>query len=230
MALYGADIPASKLLFSEPTSDLTQRVILLSLPLLHRSGKEGAYAALVLARVFSRTDAVQGLAGFLHWAGAELQDGDRESEASFIASLLELLALLPSMLPAGHLQTLAGFTVDVLLPHLRGTRTATGSGLIRKLMIKARGRWWLTRLSQAKESEEGGIPDGLEDQLDDLMTGLADKVCVLATEGTGPQLTRAGHYRPLLFCQIHRQSHRCSSRRLRFADRLGDHRPLSRDR
>lgn len=144
--------------------------------MLQRSGKEGAYAALVLARVFSRTDAVQGLAGFLDWAEAELREGDREGEANLVASILELLALLPSMLPQGeHLDTLERFTMYHLLPHLRGSRTAASSGLIRKLAIKARGRWWLTRLGQGKE--EGDVPEGLEDELDDLMTGLSDKVC-----------------------------------------------------
>lgn len=174
---YSVDPPAAARLFCAPTSDLTKRVILLAIPLLHRSGKEGAYAALVLARIFSRTDAVQGLAGFLDWAGAEISEGDREGEANIVASILELLALLPSMLPLGYLDTLQRFTDDVLLPHLRGGRTAASSGLIRKLVMKARGRWWLTKLGQAREADgEGELPEGLEEELDDLMTGLADKV------------------------------------------------------
>jgi hypothetical protein len=119
---YDIDLPATSLLFSQSTAPLAQRVTLLALPLLHRSGKEGAYAALVLARIFSRTDAVHGLQGFLDWAGAELDEGDREGEANFVASLLELLALLPSMLPAGHLETLDRFMEDKLVPHLRGGR------------------------------------------------------------------------------------------------------------
>lgn len=171
---YGVDLPASSRLFAQATAPLSKRVILLTLPLLHRSGKEGAYAALVLARIFSRTDAVQGLQGFLNWASAELDEGERESEANFVASLLELLALLPSMLPAGHLDILESFTEEKLVPHLRGSRTAASSGLIRKLVVKAKGRWWMTRL-KASGGEEG-TPDGLEEVLDDLMTGLADKV------------------------------------------------------
>jgi hypothetical protein len=123
--------------------------VLLALQLLHRPGKEGAYAALVLARIYSRTDAVVGLSGFLDWAAEELHEGEREGEANFVASLLELLALLPGMLPPKYLGEVHAFTEERLLPHLRGGRTAASSGLVRKLAVKARGRWWIARLSGA---------------------------------------------------------------------------------
>ncbi|CAK9785549.1 ARM repeat-containing protein [Cutaneotrichosporon oleaginosum] len=163
----GLDVPSHKRLFAAPTSDLAARVVLLALPLLHRPGREGEYAALVLARLFARDDAVQGLPGFLDWAGAELADGEREREANFVTSLLSFLAVIPAMIDASHLLTLCTFLNDTLIPHLAGGATAASSGLIRKLAVKARGRWWLARLRDDM--------DGVEDVLDDLMTALSDK-------------------------------------------------------
>ncbi|BEJ12462.1 hypothetical protein CspHIS471_0209220 [Cutaneotrichosporon sp. HIS471] len=163
----GLDVPSHARLFAAPSSHLAARVILLVLPLLNRPGREGEYAALVLARLFARDDAVHGLPGFLDWAGAELSDGEREREANFVTSLLSFMAVLPAMIDASHLPTLSVFYVDVLIPHLAGGATAASSGLIRKLAIKARGRWWLARLRDDM--------DGVEDVLDDLMTALSDK-------------------------------------------------------
>ncbi|GMK59904.1 hypothetical protein CspeluHIS016_0901210 [Cutaneotrichosporon spelunceum] len=163
----GLDVPSHARLFASPTSDLAARVIILALPLLSRPGREGEYAALVLARLFARDDAVQGLRGFLDWAGAELTDGEREHEANFVTSLLHLLAVLPAMIDASHLPTLSTFYLDILIPHLAGGATAASSGLIRKLAVKARGRWWLARVRDDM--------DGVEDVLDDLMTALSDK-------------------------------------------------------
>lgn len=153
---------------------------MLSLPLLHRPGKEGAYAALVLARVYCRPDAVAALPAFFTWVAGELEEGDKDSEANLVASLLEMLALLPGMLPPGHLHVLKAFTEDRLLPHLRGSRTAAGSSLVRKLAVKARGRWWVSRLTRAtgKDAGEGldeWLADGLEMESDDLLSGLSDK-------------------------------------------------------
>lgn len=170
---YGIDQPSSKLLFSSPLSELAKEVILLSLQLLRKAGKEGSYAALVLARVYSRTDCVQALPGFLLWAEKELEEGESESEANLVTSLLEFMALLPGMLPFGHLDQLMDYMEEKLLPHLRGSRTAAESGLIRKLVVKARGRLWITKLGQVKVEE--GI-EGLEDFLEEFMGGLADKV------------------------------------------------------
>lgn len=163
----GLDVPSHARLFSAPTSDLAARVILLVLPLLRRPGREGEYAALVLARLFARDDAVQGLPGFLDWAGTELADGEREREANLVTSLLSFLAVLPAMIDASHLPTLASFYNDILIPHLAGGATAASSGQIRKLAVKARGRWWLAGLRDNM--------DGVEDVLDDLMTALSDK-------------------------------------------------------
>ncbi|GFZ52002.1 hypothetical protein JCM24511_09773 [Saitozyma sp. JCM 24511] len=168
-AAFQIDLPSYRRLFPTELAPLGERVVLLALQLLHRPGKEGAYAALVLARIYSRTDAVVGLSGFLDWAGDELHEGEREGEANFVASLLELLALLPGMLPPKYLGEIHTFTEERLLPHLRGGRTAASSGLVRKLAVKARGRWWIARLSGAD------MPEGLEDALDDFMSGLSDK-------------------------------------------------------
>ncbi|WVR03591.1 hypothetical protein IAU60_000583 [Kwoniella sp. DSM 27419] len=178
---FGIDQPSAALLFNVPMSDLAQRVALLAIPLLPRPGKEGAFSALVLARLYSREDAVQGLQGFFDWANAEVSDGEREGESHLIASIFELLALLPPMLKATHLSPLESYMEERLLPHLRGSMTAAGSGLIRKLAIKAKGRLWLAKAGKGwasqndDEAEELDLPEGLEDVLDELMGGLSDK-------------------------------------------------------
>lgn len=171
----GLDVVTHDRLFATPTSHLAVRVILLALPLLHRPGREGEYAALVLARLFARDDAVQGLPGFLDWAAGELREGEREREASFVTSLFSFHAVLPSMIDPKHLDILTEFFDRELLPHLAGGATAASSGLIRKLAIKARGRWWLARLGRGLRDAPGDLPDGIEEVLDDLMTGLSDK-------------------------------------------------------
>ncbi|WWC85834.1 uncharacterized protein L201_000701 [Kwoniella dendrophila CBS 6074] len=174
--LYGIDLPSADILFRAPLAVLAQQVVLLSLPLLTRPGKEGAYSALVLARLYSREDTVQGLSGFFEWASHELSEGEKEGEAFLVASLLEFLALLPSMLKPKHVPLLEEFMEDKLLPHLRGSRTASGSGLIRKLAIKAKGRLWLAKLGKVSDDgEEVDLPEGLEEWLDNLMGGLSDK-------------------------------------------------------
>ncbi|ORY25084.1 armadillo-type protein [Naematelia encephala] len=172
------DLPASKRLFSTPTAELARKVVLLTLPVLDRPGKEGAFAGLVLARLFAREDCVQGLAGFLDWAAAELIEGERDAEANFIASILELLAVLPSLLASRHVPLLKDFMDDKLLPHLRGSRTAADSSLIRKLVIKAKGRWWTASLANGNGVNEE-LPDGIEEELDDLMSALGDKDTVV---------------------------------------------------
>lgn len=171
------DIPSQRLLFSSPPSEVARNVILLAIPLLRRAGKEGAYASLVLARLFSREDTVHALPGFLAWAGEEIKDGERDGEANLVASILELLVVLPTMLKPEHLGILAEFTDETLLPHLRGSRTAANSGLIRKLAIKVKGRWWMAKLGKAyKQGGDMDTPDGLEEVLDEMMSGLGDKV------------------------------------------------------
>ncbi|WWD08947.1 hypothetical protein V865_007062 [Kwoniella europaea PYCC6329] len=174
--MYGIDLPSSLILFSTKISPLAQQVILLSIPLLSRPGLEGAYSALVLARIYSREDTVQGLPRFLEWASKEIQEGERELEAHFISSLLQFMALLPSLLKPSHLPALEGFIEENLLPHLQGSRTAAGSGLIRKLAIKAKGRLWLAKIRKSmSDNSDLDLPDGLEEWLDDLMGGLSDK-------------------------------------------------------
>lgn len=140
------DAPSQRRLFASPTSNLARQVVLLSVPLLYRPGKEGAHAAFVLARLYSREDAAGGLAGFLDWAGCELQEGDREGEANLIASIFEFLAKLPTLIKPERLDVLHAFTAETLLPHLQGSRTASTSGLIRKLAFKATGRWWIAKI------------------------------------------------------------------------------------
>lgn len=142
------DYTAQQRLFAIPTAGLARQVILLAAPLLYRPGKEGAYAALVLARLYSREDAAPGLPGFLDWTEQEIKEGEREGEAHLIASVFEFLAVLPNLIKSERLDVLGEFTEEVLLPHLRGSRTAATSGLIRKLAIKAKGRWWMAKLGK----------------------------------------------------------------------------------
>ena len=170
------DLSSRQLLFSTKVSNTARDITILTIPLLHCPGKEGTYAALVLVRLFSRSDGVHGLDGFLSWAARELEEGERESEASFVASLLEFLAALPESVPNNHLDAIRSFMDHVLLPHLRGSRTASSSGLIRKLAVKAQGKWWMAVLKQQKHGDE--LPDGLEEQLDSLMGSLSDKVSI----------------------------------------------------
>lgn len=144
------DHTAQQRLFAVPPAGLTRQVVLLSVPLLYRPGKEGAYAALVLARLYSREDAAPGLPGFLDWAGQELKEGDREGEASLVASIFEILAVLPTLIRPERMDVLEEFADEVLLPHLRGSMTAASSGLIRKLAVKAKGRWWIARLGATR--------------------------------------------------------------------------------
>lgn len=171
----GLDVPTHERLFATPTSDLAARVIVLALALLQRPGREGEYAALVLARLLARDDAVQGLPGFLSWAAAELREGEREREASLVASLFSFLAVLPAMIDPSHLPILGEFYNAELIPHLAGGATAASSGLVRKLAVKARGRWWLARLGRGMRDASGDLPEGIEEVLDDLMTALSDK-------------------------------------------------------
>ena len=176
-APYGIDLPSAELLFPVAASELAQKVTFLAVPLLHRPGREGAYAALVLARLLSREDSVQNLRGFFAWATSEVEEGDRESESHLIASLLTLLALLPSLLKPNHLPLVEVFLEEKLLPHLRGSRTAAESGLIRKLVIKAKGRLWVSKLGKKySDGDDVDLPEGLEEILDDLMGCLSDKV------------------------------------------------------
>ena len=177
LLLYPVDLPAREKLFFRPASDLAQRVILLALPLLHRQGKEGTYAALVLARLFSRSDSDSGLPGFLDWAGAEIIEAEREGEANLVSSVLSFLSILPKMIATERLDVMRQFIDDVLLPHLRGSRTAASSGLVRKSAVKAKGRWWVARLGKSLRTlDYAEMPEHLEEQLDDLMSGLGDKV------------------------------------------------------
>jgi hypothetical protein len=135
-------------------ASLARQVISICVPLLSKPGKEGSYAGLVLARLYSRTDAVEHLPKFLEWTRLELEEGDREGEAIFVASLLGFLSLLPTMIPHHHLEHLEAFWTKVFLPHLRGSRTAAGSALVRKLAVKSRGRWWMAKLGKQKSTGE----------------------------------------------------------------------------
>lgn len=156
------DPPSQRRLFKSSTSNLARQVILLSIPLLYRPGKEGAHAAFVLARVYSREDAADGLAGFLDWAECELQEGDREGEANLVASIFEFLAILPTLIKPERLDVLHAFTNDTLLPLLQGSRTASTSGLIRKLAFKATGRCWIAKVgaSRSESSAQFCAPAG----------------------------------------------------------------------
>ncbi|EIW73358.1 hypothetical protein TREMEDRAFT_26174 [Tremella mesenterica DSM 1558] len=169
------DLVSKNILFSVPTAILARQVIVLSIPLLDRPGKEGVYAALVLARLYSREDVVNSLPGFLDFARQSIQEGDREAEANLVACLFSFLAFLPAMMRSERLEMMVEFE-DWLLDYLSGTRTAASSGLIRKLAVKTKGRWWLARLSSTTyKSGEVDMPEGLEAIIDSLMSGLSDK-------------------------------------------------------
>ena len=159
-------------LFPTDFPPLAQTIATCMLPLLHQPGKEGTYAALILARLYARSDAARGLEPFFEYLGSDIEDGERENETHLVASTLQLLAFLPPLLAVDHLTPLARFMDEMLLPHLRGSQTVRGSGLIRKMAIKAKGRWWLRQLE--------GSPDplGIEGEIEDLLSGLADKVCM----------------------------------------------------
>jgi hypothetical protein len=144
------DKPSANVLFPKGTPSLTRSVAQLAIPLLSRPGKEGSNAALVLARLYSRPDTADQLEGFFAWARKELSEGDVEGEANLVSGLLEMLALLPGMVSIDYLDGIQGFHVD-LVNHLRGGRTSASSGLIRKLAVKAAGRWWVARLSGSGE-------------------------------------------------------------------------------
>jgi hypothetical protein len=234
------DYTAQQRLFAIPAAGLTRQVILLAVPLLFRPGKEGAYAALVLARLYSREDAAPGLPGFLDWAGQELREGEQEGEANLIASIFELLAVLPTLIRPERLDILEEFMDEVLLPHLRGSRTAATSGLIRKLAIKAKGRWWVARIGskrcesfikewvrKADSLAEDDLPDSIEDLIGDLMSGLGDKVSIIFSHNSADCL---GHDCPLLCCQVSGENYSHSSRRLPGTDRRRYSGSLWRDR
>lgn len=170
------DIPTHERLFSAPTPPLAVKVTLLALPLLSRPGKDGEYGALIFARLFAREDALVGLPGFLKWASAALEEGEREQEANLVASLFSFLGVLPGMAPQKELPLLRTFFEGSLIPHLAGSTTSATSGLIRKLATKAHGRWWLARLGAGfRDQPDADLPEGIEEVLDDLMSALGDK-------------------------------------------------------
>lgn len=170
------DIPTHERLFSVPIPPLAVRVTLLALPLLSNPGKDGEYGALILARLFAREDALAGLPGFLRWAAAALEEGEREQEANLVASLFSFLAVLPGMAPQKELPILRTFFEDSLIPHLAGSTTSATSGLIRKLATKANGRWWVASLGAGlRDQPDADLPEGIEEVLDDLMSALGDK-------------------------------------------------------
>jgi hypothetical protein len=81
-----------------------------------------------------------------------------------LTNILALLSQLPSLLPNArtHLPKLLEFYTTVIAPHVEGTsahgpssRSSSGSGstnvvtsngLLRKMAVKARGRWWIAML------------------------------------------------------------------------------------
>nr|XP_019014520.1 uncharacterized protein I206_00602 [Kwoniella pini CBS 10737]OCF53301.1 hypothetical protein I206_00602 [Kwoniella pini CBS 10737] len=196
---FGIDLPSSNILFQSEIANLAKQVILLSIPLFSKPGKEGAYAALVLARLYSREDTSKGLKGFFVWSTAELEENEREGETHFITSLLEFTALLPSLVKPYLLPLLEDFMDANILPHLKGSRTAASSGLIRKLAVKAKGRIWLAKVGKAlNDDEDVDMPDGLEEWLDDLMGGLSDKDTIVRYS-SAKYLARLSSLLPPLF-------------------------------
>ncbi|KAJ9099164.1 hypothetical protein QFC21_004044 [Naganishia friedmannii] len=156
----------------DPTSTAAQ-VLAIGKQTLRVPSKEGEYCSLLLARLFSRNDGVDGLPAFFRWVEGQLgmrEDGGAArvaradgNQAVFLTNILALLAQLPSLLPHArtHLPKLLEFYTSVIAPHVEGTpathgasSSSTGStgvavasnGLLRKMAVKARGRWWIAML------------------------------------------------------------------------------------
>ncbi|KAJ9124791.1 hypothetical protein QFC24_003160 [Naganishia onofrii] len=133
--------------------------------------KEGEYSSLLLARLFSRNDGVEDLPGFFKWVEEQVRVSAGEerrpdgNQAVFLTNILALLAQLPSLLPNArtHLPKLLEFYTTVIAPHVEGTsahgpsssssssgsgstNVVTSNGLLRKMAVKARGRWWIAML------------------------------------------------------------------------------------
>lgn len=64
-----------------------------SIPLLFASGKEGEYAALILARLMGRRDVADALEPVLAWIGREAQDG-QERQAIFVSGHRQVISLI----------------------------------------------------------------------------------------------------------------------------------------
>ncbi|GHJ90423.1 hypothetical protein NliqN6_6825 [Naganishia liquefaciens] len=132
------------------TSDkrITSQVLAIGKRALDVPSKEGEYAAIALARLLARSDGVGELDGFLAWVRERLVAGGTEGDAVFTTHILALFALLPSLLPTPktHLPMLWRFYESTLSPHV-GTATASSNGLLRKMNVKARGRWWVAWLN-----------------------------------------------------------------------------------
>lgn len=70
---------------------ITSRILTIGKTALSTPSKEGEYAALVLARLFARTDGVDSMDGFLGWVAGRLgADDGLEDEAVFVSSLLSV--------------------------------------------------------------------------------------------------------------------------------------------
>lgn len=120
-----------------------RRVLRLALPLLFKAGIEGEYAALLLARLMARSDVItSGLDGFLDWVSRVIQE---DAHVVFLTNILAFLALLPGLATPDSLETIRRFYLSELLPVLQDEVSST-SGLLRKMAVKAEGRWWIARL------------------------------------------------------------------------------------
>ncbi|KAJ9100981.1 hypothetical protein QFC19_005377 [Naganishia cerealis] len=156
----------------ERQSDTAAQVTTIGKRALYVPSKEGEYSSLVLARLFSRRDGVSGLNDFFKWVEDQVKSGDVRSgagvesrvlasqadgsQAVFLTNILAMLAQLPSLLPDArtHLPRLLDFYTNVLAPRVEGTtggasnssNVVTSNGLLRKMAVKARGRWWIAML------------------------------------------------------------------------------------
>lgn len=168
-------------------SQTAEQVKEICYPLLYKPSKEGEYAALVLAKLFTRPDCIQGLSPFLEWVHAELDGKSQEFdslEAIFVSSVvptlcrhyaaanhkvpgggtqltnvLRFMATTPTLFSVDHLSeqldVLYTFQQSTLRPYLMDeSRIASESSLLRKMSVKAEGRWWKVKLGSNRPSKQ----------------------------------------------------------------------------
>lgn len=72
-----------------------QQALRISAPLLFAAGKEGEFAALILARLMGRGDVKGGLEPVLEWIGREAQEG-QERQSIFVSRRVSALSANPT--------------------------------------------------------------------------------------------------------------------------------------
>lgn len=97
-----------------------------------------------------------GLESFMEWVANEVDfGGDRSGELDtvFVSNVLGIVSLLPSMLSSPstspYLYRIREFCQSTLIPRFENTSSSisgANSATLRKMAVKAEGRWWVARL------------------------------------------------------------------------------------